>query len=123
MEAFIMKKTIFLFDGDLTELVKVRNVLESLDYEVTTASSYDEAKSLYYAKEDKFDLSIFELNYRGFELFRHIRSKDKYVDMMVRSNSEQTDIMCILINVGIDGYVSKLTTKELTDQVKHILNR
>jgi DNA-binding response OmpR family regulator len=118
-----MDKKVFLFDREPEDLERAKNALEADGYIVTTVSSFDEAKELFHKREKDFDIFILEIDHGGFALFRYIRSKNKYVSMMVRSNCNNPVIMGILINDGIDGYVYKEESdKEFITHVNRIVN-
>lgn len=74
-------------------------------------------------KPGSFDLIILDLKLPGMtgdEILEHLRKIDPYVDVVVYTNYQDPPVMQKLINLGVDGYISKGATADLWDTVEQI---
>lgn len=71
----------------------------------------------------KYDLIILDLklpNMSGDEILEKIREADPYVDVVVYTNYQEPPVMQKLINLGVEGYISKGADADLWDTVEKI---
>lgn len=79
-------------------------------------------------KESAPDLIILDLKLPGMtgeQVLEKIREIDKFVDVIVYTNYQDPPIMQRLINLGVEGYISKGAAADLwetVDKVKAILD-
>lgn len=74
-------------------------------------------------KPGAFDLIILDLKLPGMtgdEILEHLRKVDSYVDVVVYTNYQDPPVMQKLINLGVDGYISKGASADLWDTVEQI---
>jgi CheY-like chemotaxis protein len=74
-------------------------------------------------KPGSFDLIILDLKLPGMtgdEILEHLRKVDPYVDVVVYTNYQDPPVMQKLINLGVDGYISKGASADLWDTVEQI---
>lgn len=79
-------------------------------------------------KPGAFDLVILDLKLPGMsgdEILEQLRIVDQYVDVVVYTNYQDPPVMQKLINLGVDGYISKGATADLwgtVEQIKKLLD-
>lgn len=74
-------------------------------------------------KPGNYDLVILDLKLpemTGDEILEHLRKIDPYVDVIVYTNYQEPPVMQKLINLGVDGYISKGASADLWDTVDQI---
>ncbi|UDQ75265.1 response regulator [Pectobacterium brasiliense] len=115
-----MNKVLLVEDEVKTAEMLVQALrIEGID--VTWVTNGDEALRL--IKPGFFDLIILDLKLPGMlgdEILEHLRKIDSYVDVIVYTNYQDPPVMQKLINLGVDGYISKGATADLWDTVKKI---
>ncbi|RKZ54289.1 MAG: response regulator [Candidatus Parabeggiatoa sp. nov. 3] len=122
----MIKNTILLVEDEPKTGEMLKQALESEGIEVIWAK---EGKSaLDKMEKGKFDIIILDIKLpeiSGVEVLEGIRSVDRYVEVMVYSNYQEAAVMKKLINIGIDGYITKGADADLwhtVEQVKARLN-
>lgn len=79
-------------------------------------------------KPGSYDLIILDLKLPGMsgdEILEELRAIDSYVDVIVYTNYQDPPVMQKLINLGVDGYISKGAAADLwgtVDQIKKLLD-
>ncbi|QOH73011.1 response regulator transcription factor [Pseudomonas juntendi] len=79
-------------------------------------------------KPGSYDLIILDLKLPGMsgdEILEELRAIDSYVDVVVYTNYQDPPVMQKLINLGVDGYISKGAAADLwgtVDQIKKLLD-
>lgn len=79
-------------------------------------------------KPGSYDLIILDLKLPGMsgdEILEALRAIDSYVDVVVYTNYQDPPVMQKLINLGVDGYISKGAAADLwgtVDQIKKLLD-
>jgi len=79
-------------------------------------------------KPGYYDLVILDLKLPGMsgdEILENLRKIDAYVDVIVYTNYQDPPVMQRLINLGVDGYISKGASADLwetVDKIKKMLN-
>lgn len=120
----ISSSTILLVDDELQVLEMLREWLEEQDYQVTTASTAEDALKLFY--EIRPTLSIVDLRMpgmNGFQLIRRIREVSVAPVMVLSALSEDADQVRGL-DVGADEYVIKPVSREpFLARVRSLLRR
>ncbi|CAI8806496.1 response regulator [Pseudomonas chlororaphis] len=95
--------------------------LESQGIEVTWVTNGKDAINL--IKPGTFDLIILDLKLPGMtgdQALEEIRRIDPYVDVIVYTNYQEPPVMQKLINLGVEGYISKGADADLWETVKII---
>ncbi|MBN6715503.1 response regulator [Pseudomonas capsici] len=95
--------------------------LESEGIEVTWVTNGKDAIDL--IKPGIFDLIILDLKLPGMtgdQALEEIRKIDPYVDVVVYTNYQEPPVMQKLINLGVEGYISKGADADLWETVKII---
>ncbi|WP_340051240.1 response regulator [Pseudomonas proteolytica] len=95
--------------------------LESEGIEVTWVTNGKDAIDL--IKPGTFDLIILDLKLPGMtgdQALEEIRKIDPYVDVVVYTNYQEPPVMQKLINLGVEGYISKGADADLWETVKTI---
>ncbi|MBH2794634.1 response regulator [Serratia marcescens] len=112
---------VLLVEDERKTAEMLEQALRSEDIEVTWVTNGDDALRL--IKPGFFDLIILDLKLPGMlgdEILEHLRKIDSYVDVIVYTNYQDPPVMQKLINLGVDGYISKGATADLWDTVKKI---
>jgi len=102
----------------------LKQALESEDIEVIWAKNGKSA--LDQMENGKFDIVILDLKLpemSGVEVLEGIRSVDKYVEVMIYSNYQEPPVMKKLINIGIEGYITKGADADLWNTVEMVKAR
>lgn len=74
----------------------------------------------------KVDLIILDLKLPGIsgdEVLEAIRKIDPYVEVIVYTNYQDPPVMKKLINLGVDGYISKGAAADLWDTIEKVKQR
>jgi len=112
---------VLLVEDEVKTAEMLEQALRSENIDVTWVTNGDEALRL--IKPGFFDLIILDLKLPGMlgdEILEHLRKVDSYVDVIVYTNYQDPPVMQKLINLGVDGYISKGATADLWDTVKKI---
>lgn len=79
-------------------------------------------------KPGSYDLIILDLKLPGMsgdEILEALRAIDSYVDVVIYTNYQDPPVMQKLINLGVDGYISKGAAADLwgtVDKIKKLLD-
>jgi len=74
-------------------------------------------------KPGRYDLIILDLKLPGIsgdQVLEALRKIDSYVDVIVYTNYQDPPVMQKLINLGVDGYISKGAAADLWDTIDKI---
>lgn len=99
----------------------LKQALESEGIEVTWVTNGKDA--IHLVSPGVFDLIILDLKLpemTGDQALEEIRRIDPYVDVVVYTNYQDPPVMKKLINLGVEGYISKGADADLWDTVKKI---
>ncbi len=115
---------LYVDDADTCEMVTLLLQQEEDSYEVTTASSTEEALEI--ISKRSFDLYIFDNPWRepsGLELCRHIRQKDGKTPIMIFSVMPHDTDRDTAIAAGANAYLVKPTDlHRFTGTIEQLLN-
>jgi DNA-binding NarL/FixJ family response regulator len=99
----------------------LKQALESEDIEVLWVQ--DGKAALQEMKKGRFDLIILDLKLpemSGDEVLEGIRKIDSYVSVIVYTNYQEVPVMKKLINLGVEGFISKGADADLWDTVHKV---
>jgi len=111
---------ILVLSYDLGQQPMVRQVLESVGYEVVTASSDESAIDIFLiTKPDLVVLDLCLTGASGEDLCRQIREISKGIPILVLSDSRDVTEVILLLGLGADGYMMKpISALEFLARVK-----
>lgn len=118
--------TVMLVEDEKKTAEMLKQALESEDIEVLWVQ--DGASAIQEMKNGRFDLIILDLKLPGMtgdEVLESIRKTDTYVSVIVYTNYQEPPVMKKLINLGVDGFISKGASADLWEtvgKVKSILD-
>ena len=113
--------TILLVEDEVKTAEMLKGALEEEGIEVQWVNNGEDALKLIHP--GGYDLIILDLKLPGMtgdEILESLRKIDPYVDVVVYTNYQDPPVMRKLINLGVDGYISKGATADLWDTVKQI---
>ncbi|MCK7315158.1 response regulator [Enterobacter cloacae] len=113
--------TILLVEDEVKTAEMLKGALEEEGIEVQWVNNGEDALRLIHP--GSYDLIILDLKLPGMtgdEILENLRRIDPYVDVVVYTNYQDPPVMRKLINLGVDGYISKGATADLWDTVKQI---
>jgi len=116
-----MKNSVLLVEDEKKTADMLRQALESEDIDVTAVT--DGRAALDVVAKGKFDLIILDLKLPGIngdEVLEEIRKIDPYVEVLVYTNYQEPPVMKKLINLGVEGYISKGAEADLWDTVEKV---
>ena len=120
-----MKKKILLLEDDITLNETVVDYFESLDYEITSVYSGNDALDTIY--ENNFDLLLLDVNVpdiNGFEILKTIREQENTTPAIFITSLNSMDNVEDGYESGCDDYIRKpFALKELKLRVESILKR
>lgn len=115
---------LLLVEDDMSLALGIEFALKDEGYEVLTASTLKESKSLYEA--EKFDLLILDVNLpdgSGYEMCKFVRSKSNVPIMFLTALDDEVNIV-LGLEIGGDDYITKpFRVKELLSRVKALIRR
>lgn len=121
-----MTNSVLLVEDENKTAEMLKQALETEDIEVAWVTDGQTALDL--MGKRKFDLIILDLKLPGMsgdETLEQIRAIDPYVDVVVYTNYQDPPVMQKLINLGVEGYISKGASADLwetVEQIKKILD-
>lgn len=116
-----MKNTVMLVEDERKTAEMLQKALEMEGIEVVWVS--DGRQAVESMTKGKFDLVILDLKLpemSGDEALERIRKIDPYVEVLVYTNYQDPPVMKKLINIGIEGYISKGAAADLWETVEHV---
>jgi DNA-binding response OmpR family regulator len=120
----MIKNTLLLVEDEPKTGEMLKQALESEGIEVIWAKNGNSA--LDKMENGKFDIVILDLKLpemSGVEVLEGIRSVDKYVEVIVYSNYQEPQVIKKLINIGIEGYITKGADADLWNTVEKVKAR
>ncbi len=119
------KETILLVDDEEVILKVTREILESLGYLVMSASSGQEALSLFRENSDEIDLVILDLimpDLKGSQTYDGLRDVNPKVKVLLSSGYSIDGQATLLIEKGCKAFIQKpYTVSELSKKVRDVL--
>ena len=118
-----MTNTVLLVEDEQKTAEMLKQALESENIEVVWVT--DGQAAIDVADSGRFDLIILDLKLPGItgdQVLERIRRNDSYIDVVVYTNYQDPPVMQKLINLGVDGYISKGASADLWDTVEKIKN-
>ena len=118
--------TVMLVEDERKTADMLKQALESEDIEVLWVQ--DGKSALQEMKKGRFDLIILDLKLpemTGDEVLEGIRKIDTYVSVIVYTNYQDPPVMKKLINLGVEGFISKGAGADLwgtVNKVKSLLD-
>lgn len=118
--------TVMLVEDETKTAEMLKQALESEGIEVAWVTDGQAALDL--MGKGKFDLIILDLKLPGMsgdQALEEIRRVDPYIDVVVYTNYQDPPVMQKLINLGVEGYISKGASADLwetVDRIKGILD-
>lgn len=112
---------VLLVEDEVKTAEMLREALTEEGISVDWVTNGDDALKL--IKPGSFDLIILDLKLPGMtgdEILEQLRQVDSYVDVIVYTNYQDPPVMQKLINLGVDGYISKGANADLWDTVEKI---
>lgn len=113
--------SVMLVEDEKKTAEMLKLALETEDIEVLWVQ--DGKSALHEMKKGRFDLIILDLKLpemSGDEILESIRKIDSYVSVIVYTNYQDPPVMKKLINLGIEGFISKGADADLWDTVKKV---
>ena len=113
--------TVMLVEDEVKTADILKQALESEDIEVLWVQ--DGKSALQEMKKGRFDLIILDLKLpemTGDEDLEGIRKVDTYVSVIIYTNYQEPPVMKKLINLGVEGFISKGAEADLWDTVKKV---
>jgi len=119
-----MRNSILLVEDERKTGEMLKRALESEGIDVIWAM--DGKSALDEMEKGRFDLIILDLKLpeiSGDEVLEGIRRMDPYVEVIVYTNYQEPPVMQRLINLGIEGYISKGADADLWEAVDSVKAR
>jgi len=116
-----MNSMVLLVEDEQKTAEMLKRALETENISVTWVS--DGKAALKTMAKGKFDLVILDLKLPGAsgdEVLAELRKIDPYVEVIVYTNYQDPPVMKKLINLGIDGYISKGASADLWETVEKV---
>lgn len=116
-----MTDSVMLVEDEKKTAEMLKQALESEGIEISWFQ--DGTSALTSFTKGKYDLVVLDLklpNMSGDEILEKIREADPYVDVVVYTNYQDPPVMQKLINLGVEGYISKGADADLWDTVEKI---
>jgi len=113
--------TVMLVEDEIKTADMLKRALETEDIEVLWVQ--DGKSALQEMKKGRFDLIILDLKLpemTGDEVLECIRKVDTYVSVIVYTNYQDPPVMKKLINLGVEGFISKGAEADLWETVKKV---
>lgn len=119
-----MKDAVLLIEDELKTGQMLKDALE---YEgISVNWSTDGEAALSDMEKGKYDLIILDLKLpklSGDEVLAKVREIDPYVEVLVYTNYQDPPVMQKLINLGVEGYISKGPEADLWKTVEIVKKR
>jgi DNA-binding NarL/FixJ family response regulator len=116
-----MASTVLLVEDEKKTAEMLKQALEAEGIQVAWVA--DGKKAVDYMTKGKVDLVILDLKLPGIsgdEALEGIRKIDPYVEVVVYTNYQDPPVMRKLINLGIEGYISKGASADLWETVERV---
>ena len=113
--------TVMLVEDERKTADMLKQALESEDIEVLWVQ--DGKSALQEMKKGRFDLIILDLKLpemTGDQVLEGIRKIDTYVSVIVYTNYQDPPVMKKLINLGVEGFISKGAEADLWETVEKV---
>jgi DNA-binding response OmpR family regulator len=115
---------LLLVEDDQSLALGIEFALKDEGYEVITAGTLEEGKSLF--NSGQFNLIILDINLpdgSGYELCKYVRTKSSIPVMFLTALDEEVNVV-LGLEIGGDDYITKpFRVKELLSRVKALLRR
>jgi two-component system, OmpR family, response regulator VicR len=115
---------LLLVEDDQSLVLGIEFSLKDEGYEVVTAASLEEARSL--LESNKFDLIILDVNLpdgSGYNLCKYIRTKSNVPIIFLTALDDEVNIV-LGLEIGGDDYITKpFRVRELLSRVKALIRR
>lgn len=115
---------LLLVEDDQSLALGIEFSLKDEGYEVLTAASLEEGKSLF--ESDEFSLIILDVNLpdgNGYDLCKHIRAKSNVPIIFLTALDDEVNIV-LGLEIGGDDYITKpFRVRELLSRVKALIRR
>lgn len=112
---------LLLVEDEIKTAELLKTALEDEGITVDWVVNGSEALNL--IKPGRYDLIILDLKLPGIsgdQVLEALRKIDSYVDVIVYTNYQDPPVMQKLINLGVDGYISKGAAADLWDTIDKI---
>jgi DNA-binding response OmpR family regulator len=116
-----MANTVLLVEDEIKTAEMLKAALENAAINVVWKQ--DGMAALAEFKTGRFDLIVLDLKLpkmTGDEVLEKIRAVDPYVSVIVYSNNEDPAVLKKLLNLSVDGFISKGATADLWATVEQI---
>ena len=116
-----MTNSVMLVEDEIKTAEMLKLALESEGIEVFWVT--DGVAAIKSMSKGKFDLIILDLKLpamSGDEVLEEIRKIDPYVEVVVYTNYQDPPVMQKLINLGVQGYISKGASADLWETVERV---
>lgn len=116
-----MTNEVLLVEDERKTGEMLRDALQSEG--ITVNWAMDGPSALQRLNEGSPDLIILDLKLPGMtgdEVLERIRAVDKFVDVIVYTNYQDPPVMQKLINLGVEGYISKGADADLWETVEKV---
>jgi CheY-like chemotaxis protein len=116
-----MRNRVLLVEDELKTAELLQNALVSEAIDVEWKQNGPDALQAFHS--GRFDLIILDLKLPGItgdEVLEKIREIDPYITVIVYSNNEDPEILKKLINLKVDGFISKGANADLWATVEEI---
>jgi len=119
-----MANNVLLVEDEYKTAEMLSKALESEGISVKWAENG--VAALVELQSGKFDLVILDLKLpemSGDEVLEKLRKIDEYIDVIVYTNYQDPPVMKKLINLGVDGFISKGSSADLWETVNKVKMR
>lgn len=116
-----MTSQVLLVEDERKTAEMLRDALQSEG--ITVSWAVDGPSALDQMKEGSPDLVILDIKLPGMtgdQVLERIRELDKFVDVIVYTNYQDPPVMQKLINLGVEGYISKGADADLWETVEKV---
>lgn len=116
-----MTNSVMLVEDEKKTAEMLKQALESEGIDVLWVQ--DGKSAISEMKKGRFDLIILDLKLpemSGDEVLENIRKIDSYVTVVVYTNYQEPPVMKKLINLGIEGFISKGAAADLWETVEKV---
>ena len=115
---------ILIIEDEVETAVAVREALALDDISADIASNGEQGLEM--LKKDDYDLVLLDLKMPGLsgeEVLSAIRKNDPFIDVVIYTNYSEFADVKKLANIGIEGYINKGPSAELTELLALIKKR
>lgn len=129
VDGFCMKghETILVVDDEAVVIEVIREILETLGYQVLTAWSGTEAIAMYRSGGKKVDLIILDMilsGLSGAETFDRLRSINPHIKVILSTGYSLMGQAKLIMARGCNGFIQKpFRIEELSQKVREVLGQ